>query len=120
MMKTIDDIRRENLIALRDQHGTAQVMADIMEISPTQISKWINAAIDFKSGKPRTISSRSCRKMELKLDLVSGWRGTDLRRSNPPAPPSEENTGVDPERPGTNPESVVLMRNKQNLKQVKI
>src|SRR3546814_4774838 len=76
MMKTIDDIRRENLIALRDQHGTAQVLADIMEISPTQISQWINAAIDFKSGKPRNISSRSCRKMELKLDLVSGWMDT--------------------------------------------
>src|SRR3546814_19880301 len=103
MIKTIDDIRRENLIALRDQHGTAQVLADIMEISPTQISQWINAAIDFKSGKPRNISSRSCRKWELKLALVSGWMDTDLRRSDPPDPPQEDLEGVWPAGPGKYP-----------------
>lgn len=115
-MKTIDDIRRENLIALRDQHGTAQVLADIMEISPTQISQWINAAIDFKSGKPRNISSRSCRKMELKLDLVSGWMDTDHRRSEPLETPSEDPEGAVPERSGIDTEALDRPDNTASLK----
>src|SRR3546814_1506803 len=120
MMKNIDDIRREDLIALRDQHGTEQVLADIMEISPTQISQWINAAIDFKSGKPRNIRSRSCRKMELKLDLASGWMDTDHRRSDQPDPPSEHPAGVAQARPGNDHEAVGLPDNTASLNKASI
>src|SRR3546814_14972126 len=111
MIKHSDDIRRENLIAPVDQHVTQQGLAEIMESSPTQRSQWINAAIDFKPGKPRNSSSRSCRKMELKLDLVSGWMDTDQRRSDPPDPPSEDPAGVAPARPGNDPEAVGLPDN---------
>lgn len=72
-MKKIEDVRRENLQRLRDELGSVQVLADRIGKSQSQVSQWLNASVHSASGKPRTISSGSCREVEKALGRPEGW-----------------------------------------------
>lgn len=72
-MKTIEEIRRENLSALRRMAGSIRQLADQTGVSENQISQWINASKESKTGKPRGMSSTACRKFEEELNLEKGW-----------------------------------------------
>lgn len=76
-MKTNAEIRRENLRRLVDQHGGATAFAAKIERLPAQVSQWLNASIDYKSGKPRQISDKSARMIESSLGLQTGWLDLD-------------------------------------------
>jgi transcriptional regulator with XRE-family HTH domain len=72
-MKKIEDVRRENLQRLRDELGSVQALADRIGKSQSQLSQWLNASAHSTSGKPRTISSGSCREVEKALGRAEGW-----------------------------------------------
>jgi transcriptional regulator with XRE-family HTH domain len=72
-MKKIEDVRRDNLRRLRDEIGSVQELADRLGKSQSQVSQWLNASTHSLSGKPRTISSASCREVELALNKPEGW-----------------------------------------------
>ena len=72
-MATVDEIRRDNLRALvREFGGVGQVAAKV-GVSDSQFSQWLNASLDFKSGKPRGMSPASCRRIEAKTGRPVGW-----------------------------------------------
>lgn len=73
IMKTIEDVRRDNLRRLRDEFGSVQELADRIGKSSSQVSQWLNASAHSTSGKPRTISSGSCREIEKSVGRSEGW-----------------------------------------------
>lgn len=72
-MRKIEDVRRDNLRRLRDELGGVQGLADRLGKSQSQISQWLNASTHSATGKPRTISSGSCRELEKALGRPDGW-----------------------------------------------
>lgn len=73
LMKTTDEVRRENLALLVDAAGGPTSFAARIDRSQSQVSQWLNASPDSKSGKPRTISSSSCRYIERAIGKPDGW-----------------------------------------------
>jgi transcriptional regulator with XRE-family HTH domain len=72
-MATVEEARRKNLQALRQECGSVQGLADKLGRSVSQVSQWLNASVDPKSGKPRNISTRSARMIEKALRLPECW-----------------------------------------------
>ena len=72
-MKTIDEIRRGNLARLVIQYGSINLLATKLERSYPQISQWINASKDSKTGQPRGIGNNSARRIEELTDKPRGW-----------------------------------------------
>lgn len=72
-MKKIEDVRRDNLRRLRDEFGSVQALADRIGKNHSQLSQWLNASTHSVTGKPRTISSVSCREIEQALQKPEGW-----------------------------------------------
>jgi hypothetical protein len=70
---TIAEIRRANLQRLIDERGTQRALADAADVSPAQISQWIKAAPDSKTGKPRVVSDESARALEACSGKPVGW-----------------------------------------------
>ena len=74
---TINDIRKAKLEALIKEFGSLRALAEKLEHSSTaQISQWKQSAPDSRTGKPRTISNRSARDIELKCGKPEGWMDT--------------------------------------------
>lgn len=76
-MKTISDIRRENLDALARQLGSVDAVAAASSTSPVYLSQIKNQALDSKTGKPRQMGSALARKLEVGCNKPSGWMDTD-------------------------------------------
>jgi hypothetical protein len=76
-MKTIEQIRRENLIALRNELGGVGVLADRIERQMSQVSQWLNASPSSKNGRPRTMSADTSRYIEEKCGKPNGWMDKD-------------------------------------------
>ncbi len=72
-MKTIDDIRRENLRQIERESGSPSAAAARLEMSPSQFSNLRDGAKDSKTGKPRGMSSSTARRIEGKAGKPSGW-----------------------------------------------
>lgn len=72
-MNKIEDVRRRNLAALREQIGSVAELAERIGKSQSQVSQWLNASTHSSSGKPRTISSGSCREIEKAFKKPDGW-----------------------------------------------
>lgn len=72
-MKTIEEIRQENLIALIEEMGSIQKVASAIEKSHSQVSQWKNRSKDSKTGKPRNLDSDSARMIEAKCGKEVGW-----------------------------------------------
>jgi SOS-response transcriptional repressor LexA len=76
-MKTIDQIRRQNLASLTDQAGGVGALAKIVGKSDSQISQWLNASANSGTGKPRGMRSSSCRELERAFNKPLGWMEQD-------------------------------------------
>ncbi|MCK9550282.1 MAG: hypothetical protein M0R29_05960 [Aquamicrobium sp.] len=72
-METIEEIRRKRLHLLKSELGSVAALAACIERSSSQVSQWLNASSDSKTGKPRTINSDSARYIEKKVGKASGW-----------------------------------------------
>lgn len=76
-MKTIEEIRRQNLKLLIVKYGGNASMSEKIGKSAAQVSQWSNASRDSLSGRPRSISSDACREIEGVLGLEVGWLDND-------------------------------------------
>lgn len=72
-MKTIADIRLENLELLVVEFGTQDKVAELAETSPVYLSQLRNKAPDSKTGKLRQIGDPMARKLELGCRKEVGW-----------------------------------------------
>lgn len=72
-MKDIDDIRRENLLALENESGGASAVARLLAMSPSQFMNLRDGAKDSKSGKPRGMRKETARRIELAAGKPTGW-----------------------------------------------
>jgi hypothetical protein len=72
-VKKIDQIYRDNLRLLAEELGTKAALATRIERSASQVSQWISASKDSKTGKPRTLSAQMARHIEQKCGKPDGW-----------------------------------------------
>lgn len=76
-MKTVADIRRENLkLAIREL-GTAAAVAETTGTSQQYISQILNCTLDIKTGQPRAMGSKLARRVEAALSKPQGWMDQD-------------------------------------------
>lgn len=80
---TVDDIRRENLIALISEARTAAALGARSGLNPSLISQWKTGAPDSKTGKPRQLSSESCRRLETAMKKPTGWMDQQHSHAGP-------------------------------------
>lgn len=72
-MKTIAEIRLENLELLVEEFETADAVAERCGTSAVYLSQIRNQAKDSKTGKPRQIGDPLARKLETGCDKEIGW-----------------------------------------------
>jgi SOS-response transcriptional repressor LexA len=72
-MKTVEEIRRLKLAALIAEAGNQSMLSDKIGKAPAQISQWLNASINSKTGKPRVMSNAIARELEQKMGKPHGW-----------------------------------------------
>lgn len=89
---TIDQIYRDNLKLLVAEAPSLKAFAEKVEKSPSQISQWLNASKDSKTGKPRVVSRASARELERKCGKPEGWM--DTHHGHAEAAPPEKPTGA--------------------------
>ena len=75
-MKTIEEIRRENLKKVCKLHKQ-KVVADKIDSDPSYLSQVINKTIKKETGKPKELGSETARKIETEFDLEYGWMDND-------------------------------------------
>ncbi len=78
-MRSVADIRKENLIVLRERYKT---LADLNRAlgrgnRDSTISQVINGIKDTRTGKPKNLGDRLAREIEAKLSLGYGWMDVD-------------------------------------------
>lgn len=90
-MKTIDEIRRDNIQVLIDEHGGNKSLADLLGKSEAQVSQLLHGSKDSKTGKPRGMNNTTARSIEAKCGKERGWLdndhsdvGVDTFRALPP------------------------------------
>lgn len=69
----IEEIYRERLKMLATECGSQTALAAKLEKSPAQVSQWINASKDSKTGKPRSMDRSTAREIERKCGKPDGW-----------------------------------------------
>lgn len=93
-MLTIDEIRRMNLAALRDQFEGVKQLADVVGVSESQMSQWLNGSADSKTGRARGMRSDSARRIEKKTKKPDGWldqqHAANSAAAGPPAIPARD------------------------------
>lgn len=72
-MVTINEIRRRNLASLKEKYGSWRSLADAFGVSESQLSQWVNASADSRTGRPRGMRDSTCRKLEQAIGLKQGW-----------------------------------------------
>ncbi|WP_434779244.1 S24 family peptidase [Neisseria sp. Ec49-e6-T10] len=90
-MKTIADVRRQNLLILIDEYGTVQKLASVLDKSPSQVSQ-------NKTGF-RDIGNTLAREIEVKTGKQNGWMDTDHSSDHDtfPRPATDENFAFIPQ-----------------------
>lgn len=73
MFDTIEETYRKRLKMLTDEYGGQKKLSEVIEKSPAQISQWIKAAPDSKTGKPRSLKSETAREIEKRTNKPIGW-----------------------------------------------
>lgn len=76
-MKTIEVIYRDNLALLIEAHGSQANLSKVIGKAPAQISQWLNASNDSKTGKPRSMRRETAREIERLAGKPPGWMDTD-------------------------------------------
>jgi len=74
---TIDEIRRKNLALLAEECLGIGRFAERIGKDPSQVSQWLNASPDSRTGKPRGMRSSTCREIEAKLGKPENWLDRD-------------------------------------------
>lgn len=72
-MQTVEEIRRQKLALLIKEAGSQAELSDRTGKAPAQISQWLNASINSKTGKPRVMSNAIARELEEKMGKPNGW-----------------------------------------------
>lgn len=72
-MDTVSKIRVDRLNALIKEMGGTRLFCEKIERSEAQVYQWINQLADSKSGKPRSISNASARRIESICGKPVGW-----------------------------------------------
>ena len=72
-MRTIGEIRRENLELLIVRAGSLDAVAGAAESSPVYLSQIRNRAQDRKTGRPREMGSAMARRLESAFKVDPGW-----------------------------------------------
>lgn len=72
-MKTVGDLRRENLELLVEQFGTLEGVASAVGSTSIYLSQVRNQAIDAKTGKPREMGALMARRLEAAAEKPRGW-----------------------------------------------
>ena len=72
-MQPIDVTRRENLGRLIKEAGSQAALSEVIGKAPAQISQWLNASLNSKTGKPRVMSNAIAREIETKTNKPEGW-----------------------------------------------
>lgn len=72
-MKTISEIRLDNLELLVREHGSQDKVAELAGTSPVYLSQLFNKAMDSKTGRPRQIGDPLARKLEIGCKKEIGW-----------------------------------------------
>jgi len=76
-MRTIEEVRLENLISLITANGGQRQFAEAAGIkNPAQVSQWVNRSRNATTGKPRVMSGTTARAIEASLGLAAGWMDT--------------------------------------------
>lgn len=73
LMKTVEDVRREKLAVLIAEAGSQVALSEKIDKVPAQISQWLNASINSKTGKPRSMSHAIAREIEKSTGKPRGW-----------------------------------------------
>lgn len=84
-MKDIDQIRRENMLALEAEGGGTSAAANAAGMSQSQWSNLRAGAADSKTGKPRGMRKETARKIEAAFQKPAGWLDVDHRSAHPSA-----------------------------------
>lgn len=83
-MEEIEEVRRQNLIALVASYGGQRQLCDAAKIkNPAQVSQWVNRSPHAKTGKPRVMSSASARAIEQELGLDRNWMDSKHQEREP-------------------------------------
>lgn len=86
-MDTTSEIRRARLALLVKSADSVADAARILDRSSSQVSQWLNASIDHKTGKPRHISDASARHIEAQFKKPKGWLDQPLVKGSTPDTP---------------------------------
>ena len=72
-MDPIEVTRRHRLAILIREAGSQVALSEKTGKAPAQISQWVRALPDSKTGKPRSMSKEIARELELHCGKPSGW-----------------------------------------------
>lgn len=72
-MQSVDVTRRENLGLLIKEAGSQAALSEVIGKAPAQISQWLNASANSRTGKPRVMSNAIAREIEEKTGKPIGW-----------------------------------------------
>lgn len=72
-MKTVDEIRRDNLKILEQEAGSPSEMARRVEMSYSQYVNLRDGAADSKTGKSRGMRTETARRFEVSCGKPKGW-----------------------------------------------
>lgn len=76
-MKTIDEIRRDNLLIAIKRMRTASALADAADVSSAYLSQIKTRAKESSTGKPKGMGDDVARKIEAALGEREGWMDQD-------------------------------------------
>lgn len=77
IMKTCDEIRRENLLVLIKEAGGESLLAEKYGCTDAAIKAWAKAYKDSKTGIPKEIGRVPARKFEEIMEKERGWLDHD-------------------------------------------
>jgi hypothetical protein len=83
-MKTIDEIRRENLLVAIERQKTITALAELAGMSAAYLSQIKNRTPESKTGKPKGMGDAAARKIERAPGEAHGWM--DAEHTDNPAP----------------------------------
>lgn len=84
-MKTINEIRRLNLLEAIARMGTATALADRAGLSAAYLSQIKNQQPESKTGKPKSLGDEAARKIEAAIGETRGWMDVDHGATHPSA-----------------------------------
>ena len=96
-MQTVEVTRREKLAILIGEAGSQSALSEKIDKAPAQISQWLNASTNSKTGKPRVMSNAVAREIELKIGKPQGWMDQPIAATlTPPGVTDHGNTSPGP------------------------